>query len=278
MRFANTHQADPLTPSTYLILSYILSLSDKYKSPGTILNYLSGARTWVTALRGDTRAFDAYPVDLMKRGVQRSSSHTPSRAPALSPHHLVSVFTFLQDVGPNGPVLQAALLIGYATLLRQSNLLLSPNSAVSHHALRARDVTRSASGLTLVIRSTKTRWRARDAATIAIVPSEDRSCPVAAWDRYYKQRRPAPDDPAFMLGPGKPLRPAALMAVLRWALQRVGVQSPHAYTLHSLRRGGAQACAAAGATLDHVKTLGSWTSTAVHTYVPRSAFKTDPRT
>ena len=266
---------DPLRPSQYAILQYLLHLSDRMKAPGTALNYLSGARIWVRALGGSPAPFDAYPVTLMKRGLHRASSHHTRRAPALTPALLADVQDFLQSAGPNRHVLTAALLLGYATLLRQSNLLLSTNPALHVHALRARDVTRDPSGLLVHVRSTKTIWRAGDDFTIEIPARPDaRRCPVAAWDRYASRRRMSPDEPAFVLAPGRPLRAPALLSVLRLALAHAGAPVPEAYTLHSLRRGGAQACVGAGASLDHVKALGSWSSDAVHAYVPRAALTT----
>ena len=271
VNFTINHNADPLQPSTYIILSYALYLSDRFRSPGTVLNYLSGARTWVGALQGNAQSFDAYSVALIKRGIQRSSGHVPARALPVTPAHVSGLVSFLRSVGRNGLVLTAALLVGYRTLLRQSNLLLSPSAALARHAIRVRDVHRTTSGLQIDVRSTKTRWRRDDAFTIVVPHGEDvRCCAVAAWDGYVRELRPSPDDPAFILAPGRPLRAPALLAVLRLGLRHQGVASANAYTLHSLRRGGAQACAAAGASLDAIKDLGSWTSAAVFAYVPRA--------
>ena len=80
------HDANILKPSQYEIMSYLLKLSDKLKSPASVLNYCSGARTFVKAISGSTAGFDSYAVGLPRKGVQRLSNHMPAVAPPLTPH------------------------------------------------------------------------------------------------------------------------------------------------------------------------------------------------
>ena len=61
------------------------------------------------------------------------------------------------------------------------------------------------------------------------------------------------------------------MPQLRATLYAAGVPGVDGFTLHGLRRGAAQACTAPGACIWAIKEQGTWTSSAVHTYVPRLA-------
>ena len=267
--FASECGFDPRSPNQYDVLSYLLRLKETLSSPGAALNYVSGAKSWVLLAGGDTAPFDSYATSLMKRGVRRTSAHVPRPAPPLTSTLLLHAVDYLRRSGTPALVLVSSLLVGFASLLRQGNLLGAVGA--SSHALRCSDVSRSAGGLRLIIRSTKTRWRSSPPFTIWIPALADpRCCPVAAWDAYASVYRPAPSGPAFILPPGGPLLPATLVAALRLALTHLAVPEAQSYTLHSLRRGGAQACAAAGCSLEHIKDLGAWSSDAVHKYVPSS--------
>lgn len=215
----------------------------------------------------------------MKRGVQRLSTHVPRPAPPISSRQLAGVVAYLTTAGPDARVMTAALLIGYATLLRQGNLLATDSPNDPAHYLRRADIDTSHQGLSVTVRSTKTRWRSSQPLYILVPPVPGSLvCPVLAWSRYLATNRPHPLGPAFILPSGRPLQAPTLLAVLRLALEATGSPAAGAYTLHSLRRGGAQACAAAGRTTEEIMKLGTWTSTAVHAYVPRDPAVSGPRT
>lgn len=243
------------------------------------MNYISGARTWVQAMGMATTSFDTYLVGVLKRGIHRNSNHVPAQAPPLSPSDIRKVVRFFATAGDNGPVLTAAILLGYFTLLRQSNLLSSPSLASPGHTLRARDVSVTDTGLTIHVRSSKTLLKSAPPRNIAVpeIPGSH-YCPLKAWMKYVSRTQPSLDGPAFITSDALPLRPRALLDTLRLALAAQGHPAPGAITLHSLRRGGAQACASSGSSLEDIKDLGHWTSGAVHSYVPRHLISSAPRT
>ena len=270
--FASRSGFHPRSPEQYDVLSYLLHLKETLASPGAALNYISGAKTWVLLAGGFAAPFDSYSTSLMKRGMRRTSLHVPSPAPPLTTPVITRVVAYLRRSGRPALALVSSLLLGFVSLLRQGNLL--GDVGASSHALRRCDVSRAAGGLRLSVRSTKTRWRSSPPLTIW-VPEDGLPgrCPVAAWDAYDAAYRPALEGPAFVLPQGGPLLPATLLAALRLALSDLEVPDAQQFTLHSLRRGGAQACAASGCSIEHIKNLGAWTSGAVHSYVPASLLK-----
>ena len=274
----NRHDADITAPTQYDILSYIMYLSDSLASPGAALNYLSGARTWVRMVNGATNGFDSYSVALMKRGIQRNSAHRVIQAPPLAPADIKNVVIFMRSAGPNGLVLTAAILIGYFTLIRQSNLLVPDNVNSDSHVVRTKDITATSTEIIIKLRSTKTRWKSGPPLHIA-VPAIRGSpyCPATAWLKYIARLHPPRNGPAFIDVNGLPLKPRALLGTMRLALAVAGHPRAQAFTLHSLRRGGAQACAQMGASLSDIQELGTWKSHAVHTYVPRDLVRSAPR-
>ena len=136
IQFAAQHEFRPLHPEQYDVMAYTIHLSRTLLAPGTVINYMSGARTWVKMFGGDTSEFDSYMVALTKRGVLRLSSHTPSQAPPLTPTNIRHIVQHLMTAGPDAAVLIAALLIGYNTLLRQGNLITSHAFSDQGHTLR----------------------------------------------------------------------------------------------------------------------------------------------
>ena len=133
--------------------------------------------------------------------------HTACQAPPLRPPHLLALIRFLISLGPSTLIPVAALLVGYFSFLRQSNLV-SPSAADwgGPHTLRRRDIRPHALGLSLLVRSSKT-IKSPQQMTQLVVPFVPGSplCPVAAWSRAARAC-PAPDStPAFMAGADTPL-------------------------------------------------------------------------
>lgn len=254
-------------------MAFIAAINTELRSPSAVYNYISGARTWVRLMGGAPAAFDTYPVSVVKRGVARSSQHVPRQAPPLTLELLDNVLHFFRSAGPDARVLIAATLMGYFTLLRQGNLLVTGRSYDPGHTIQGYDVDDTGSTLQVRIRSSKTVKSRADEFTISIPQlSDPRYCPVRAWRKYQASTPTTPSAPAFLKPDGTPLSAVTLTAALRAALASTRHPDPTAFTLHSIRRGGAQACASAGAPIDDVRQLGNWRSEAVHDYVPRAAF------
>jgi hypothetical protein len=122
---------------------------------GSVLNYISGVRTWLDSLGANTAQFRSYCLDLIKRGLPSAMSHTPKRFLPVTPDRVRSSSRVLNDMGPHAPVIVSTLLILYFTLIRQSNIL--PSSPNAHeHALRLSDVADQQSSLKISLRTSKT--------------------------------------------------------------------------------------------------------------------------
>ena len=243
--YMKLHMPNILWPSQYHIMSYLIEHSDELKSPTSVLNYCSGARTLVRALGGSVARFDTYPISLVCKRIQKLSDHTSATAPPLTPKDVKAAVRLFTSIGDNGPDrLRAALLIGYFTLLRQSNLLTILTLFTSKHAILVRDITEYEGGLIVNIRSSKTFDRSTIPLNI-MVPAIRGSpyYPVAAWQSYKRVIQPYPCGLAFVTSDGSPSTQKALRDTLCLALSVEGHSCSGAITLHSIRRGGAQACA-----------------------------------
>jgi len=272
------HDADPTKPTPYDIAAYVTHLGASYTSHTTVLNYMCGAKHWVLTKGGLVDPFNHHQVTMTKAGVLKSSTHVPRRAPPMTPQQLKKVCRYFDQGGAAGSICKAAWLFGYFTLVRQSNLVHTSTAwSGGRHTILRRDVSISPQGLVVTLRSTKTISAAKDATSILVPYATDpRFCPVRAWKKYLKVASPPPEGPAFILRSGDPLTTKTLTNAIRLAIRASGLPGADSFTLHSLRRGGAQACAQAGASLPQIQALGTWSGPAVHTYVPRTLIKQAP--
>ena len=255
------------SPRVYDLLSFLLLLRDRLKSPGAIFNYFSSVKIWVTAGPGDSSAFSAYEISVIKRGLSKNSKHVPTRATPLCPLDFKRIIQCLFTLDPKPVVLIVSLLFGYFTLIRQSNLVTTGSVTSSPHVLKFKDVEVTEEAVFITIISTKSH-PATFAPVIFRLPALENSvcCPVTAWKLYIATVNPSPSSPAFLLPNGEPLSRHVLTRALK--LISCSLFGPtKCFTLHSLRRGATQACQGAGLTLSNLMSAGMWRSAAVKNYL-----------
>lgn len=267
-----SHNADPVMPEVYDILQYIRQLFTVCISPQTVRNRISGAKTWVQEMGGDLIPFSDRAISQTIRGGSKAAAHIPSRAPALTPDMVKYTAAYLLKAGRAGVAPRAALLIGYFTMIRQSNLL-SPSTRTwgGPHTIRRRDIRIVPGGLRVDITSSKTICANSEATSLFVPKIGSRCCPVLAWESARDLKAGHPDDPAFITSAGVPLTPHALTRLVRSALTEMGVATPQRFTLHGLRRGAAQECQRLNVDTKHIMSQGTWKSGAIRTYTIQPA-------
>lgn len=278
IEFMTSHNADPRAPSLYDALQFVRHLFEVLTAPTSIKNALSGARSWISEAGGDAHPLSSPAVRRLIRGGERDTVHVVRQAPPLRPDMLYQVMQILIKAGPATIMPRAALLLGYFTLLRQSNLVSpSPTGWGGPHTLRRRDIQSHHRGLTVTIHSSKTITSRARAITL-LVPAIPGSplCPVQAW-RLAEKAYPAKDSaPAFLSSLTRPLDSHNLTKILRLTLSALKTPNSNDYSLHSLRRGAAQTCQALGVPIPAIMAQGSWDSKAIFSYIPKKAAPTAP--
>lgn len=254
---------------------YTQYLANSYKAPNTVKNYLSGTRLWIRHHKGSDLSFSAPQVAAVLKSNLNVSTHVRNQAPPLTTQHVKIICRFLDSLASPPLAVKPALLIGYTCFLRSSNLL-SPSITqwLGPHTLLRSDINFSTSGLTVKIRSSKTLQHSLPTfLAVASVPNLS-TCPVRAWHLYISALNPSPQGPAFMLDALTPLTPKPFLDIIRLALARSSVKNYPSFSLHSLRRGAAQAADAAGASKEDLKVHGTWASDAgLRSYVPSGSSK-----
>ena len=174
------------------------------------------------------------------------------------------------EKGPDRLPLTLGILIMFVGFLRQSSV--APGSVASFDKTRhltREDVFNSSRGLVIRLKWSKTIQRSADQKTILLPQTNDpRLCPVRAFNAYIAARpTAAPSAPLLTFRDGNPITTRYISR--RWiaALKEAGL-STTAYSLHSLRKGGASFAYNHGkADLNDVMAQGTWKSDAVRTYI-----------
>ena len=218
-------------------------MANSFKSVASIKNYLSGAKTFLSQAGGDATPFQSPYLQNMLRGVARISLHVPQQAPPIPLPMFKAMCDLLQAIGGEASIARTALLIGYATLLRQSNLLPSLSPASPMHTIIREDVLDEGTVLWVTINSSKTITSRQARVSIPVPFTGSRYCPVTAWRHYTNALPLPPSAPAFMLEQSKPLTAYRLNSYMRATLAALNFPLAQKTTVHSLRRSGAQECA-----------------------------------
>lgn len=249
---------------------YLQFLRNSFNSPSSVKNYLSGSKIWLLHHGGNTLSYHSIEVKEMVSAVVNLSDHNPQQAYPLTPQDVKVVCDFIH-VNPSVPhAVKPCILIGFACFLRASNLV-SPSvkSWVGPHTLLANDVFHTTSGLVICIRSTKTLKKGKSTVLNVAPVSDKRYCPVYAWLTFKAVCNPCPVGPAFMVNDSTPLTSKPIVDVLQAALASK-VKDGHSLSMHSLRRGGTQTAADAGASHKQLMSHGTWRSkSGLKFYLPK---------
>lgn len=276
--FALTYNIDFLSPSISDLVMYTRYMANSYTSPSSTKNYMSGAKYWVITHGGDPSAFASIEVAEILKAITAESNHVPRQAPPLLPSDIRVICAYL-DANPNFyAAIKPCILITYSCMLRASNVL-SPNLSVwaGAHTLLARDIRYDNGALNIIIRSTKST-SARRPTLLRVEPgSSALICPVRAWFQYVRYLRIPQLGPAFLADSGAPLTAAPVVAAIREALIAAGAKNVTRISMHSLRRGAAQAAQAGGASHQEIMKHGIWSSTSGLGYYLKPASSEVPR-
>lgn len=259
IKFSLAYSISYLSPSVLDIAMYARFLGNSFKSPVSVKNYLSGARTWVQFHKGDVSNFSSPQVSSVVQGVKLLLNHVPSPAPALFPAHIIVICNYI-DSHPLSPLaIKPAILLAYVCFLRNSNVLApSLSSWGGPHTLKACDILPSVNGLYVIIRSTKTLKASPPTVLEVHAIHGSPICPVGTWHRYKNSLAPPPKGPAFILESGVSLTAKIVVQIMRLALKTKGYSNSDSVSMHSLRRGAAQTAEAAGAPLNDIMGHGTW--------------------
>ena len=262
----------PLFPATVLqIRRYLQYLSDQHESVESSKAYVGGVKSLHLLLNITPPNLDDYVYQLTVQGIRREKGHMTKQAAPMTPELLTHIYELVDFTDPRQVSSYIALVIGFLTLFRKSNLVadsdvkFDPVKTLSRgNFIRLKDCY-----LCRVYWSKTNQFGDRCLDIPLVANPDGRLCPVRLLDWYFGMVPGRAEDPAFMYywrGKRQALSYQVLTKWLRAWIEALN-RDPAQFSSHSLRRGGAQWAARCGIPAHVIKMLGDWKSDAYLRYL-----------
>ena len=229
-----------LPAASQQICRYIVYLSDTLKYV-SIVNYVS-AVSLLHKLYGYDRSFmDSYMIKFTLAGLRRTLGDPAPCRPTLHIQELLAMYRFIQLQDRSERALWACIVLGFRSLLRWSNLVMS--DITDHHVISCEVVNFFPWGMLLTTSSTKTIQYGQ--RTIPITQAPGSPLCVVYWVKSHMLDYPISDPkaPLFYMGStghSRLMTYAVILRILKDLSRRTGKDCEQ-FSLHSLtfRRTGA---------------------------------------
>lgn len=196
------------------------------------------------------------------------------RAHAITPHMLYSMAPHVDRQNPQEWAAWVAMLMGFFTFARRSNLV--PRSAPAFNPLQQlqrSDVIVGQGQLFVIFKWTKTIQFNERALVIPVTALPTTPiCPVEAYLHLINLVPAAPQDPAFGVlrkGHVRSISQGLLQEQIKTLIKKINLD-PTNFSSHSLRRGGASWASRAGCGSTHIQAFGDWKSDCYLIYIQSS--------
>jgi hypothetical protein len=259
-------------PVSYVNLSlYIACLSNSFKSPSTVMNYVCGVKTAHDMLDAQFPSLKCYLFRMQMKGLTKQMAHAPKRAGILTPDVLIKIRSKLRMHMSFHACIWSLFCIAFFSFARLSNLISRTTRLfdVTKHLTRS-DIILTQDSLLLNFKWSKTLQDHSRLISIPLVRMPDSPlCPVAAYSTLLSLVDIPLNKSAFSyLQKSKltMLTAPRLVSTFRILLQAVGLQSSN-YSGHSFRRSGATWAFRAGVRSESIKNQGDWRSFAYLNYI-----------
>lgn len=262
----------PATPVRLALFAQFLARS--FKSATAIQNYISGIRTAHVLLGEQPPDTSHVVLRLCLRGLQRIKPGVVRRASPITPHMLTKMADKVDPRSPHQWACWTAILIGFFTFARRSNLVPKSSSSFNpSQQLQRADLIRGHDQLIVLFKWSKTIQNMQRTLVIPVpVLPGINFCPVQAYDHLVKLTPAKPSDPAFSIRNKRKVRAISqghLQEALKDLVNRIGFD-PTNFSSHSLRRGGASWASKAGCAAMEIKNFGDWRSDCFTIYIDSS--------
>jgi hypothetical protein len=267
-RFCTSHNVKPQEqfPPTEAVLigfaSFLAGFGSRPLAAATVRKALTAVRSGCAHLGVPLDAFDSPSLELLLRGIARSSPGTarPPRLP-ITVELLAKLLPQLSD-SYFDRMIAAALCVGVYGLLRGGEFSFKGER---YPVLLRSDVTFSDDCLTLHLRESKTDFLRRG-VNIRIFANSSSTDPVSRMRALMlAASSKRPDAPAFQLADGSPLPYRVLLQSIKSLTARAGFD-PRSFGAHSLRIGGATSLASRGTPAHLIRCMGRWRSVSYQLY------------
>lgn len=280
IHFCISYDLPDINPSVDTITLYVEYLAQRFQSYKSVTNYISGVRLLHKLLGIEAPSLQSFEVHLMLRATRLTMITPPQQKLPITPAILSQLCAACAKLGDFGIILKCAIIFSFFAFLRQSNL--APTKACAFnprkHTCRG-DIIQQERGLLIMLKWTKTIRAGSSPQLIPLpaLPHCSPICPLAAYTGMLALvPTQGPNDPLLLLPPTttdantpQVITTAQLAAGFGELINSVGLDR-QAYSLHSLRRGGASAAYQQGVNAEDLKRHGTWQSEAMWGYISHS--------
>jgi integrase len=246
---------DPLPAPPETLCEYVIATLNRGCKATTVMRHLTSIAHYHLA-EGYESPVRSQAVNLL-RGARRIRVEQPRQRAPLLLEHLRSIARVINGSSPAHIRTRAVLLFGWATALRQSNIV----------ALDLTDIERTDRGVVVLIRREKTDQEGRGRRIGVPLGRHPETCPVRALEAWLACRGPEPG-PVFRrlnrwgritsYGIGPPV----IAQIVKQAVAAIGLD-PRRFGGHSLRSGLITEAVLGGATETQVMAHSGHRSTQV---------------
>ena len=256
-----------------MMCRYVVYLSDSLKYV-SIQNYVSAVLSLNHYYGHDVRSIRSeFEFCMTMAGVKRMLGDPEPLRPTLTLQQLLLMSAHVDLRDPNELCMWTAIVTGFRSLLRKSNLVPDTLGATPGHFLRRGAIKFRDWGMELTISSSKTIQYMQRTHLIPITLAVGSPfCAVSLLRAHFSATSGlGPDSPAFMIRKEAKLVPLTYSALLRYLkslLKKSGLETENV-GLHSLRRAGALFMFDIGLSLEDIRQAGDWASMAALLYLAK---------
>lgn len=254
--------------SDYIVILFIEFLASSV-SYDHINNVLSGVKYLMHHYGLFTQGFDTHKVSIMLKAIKNTLPYNPRYKGVFTIQQLTQLCDLCNYID-NGIVYKCVFLFAFYGFFRCSNLL--PHSLSSFNSLRhltRRDIYQTPSGLTIILKWSKTMQSSTQYANVQLplIPNSP-ICPTTTYMHMSNLYPANPMSPAFIINKSTPLllTDSQCRKTLKSLVTKLGL-CPSSYTFHAFRRSGAQFAFQTNVPIAHIKQHGQWRSDAIYSYL-----------
>lgn len=275
-RFCRFYGLEMFPASAWQLIRYARYIANTVISYETVANYVSGVRKLHQLGGYEVPGPDEPNMQHFMRAIKRELAHPIKQAEPMTPDILKDIYNVLNLNKPYEIVCYTAILVGFYLFLRKSNLVPDgKNNFNPAEQLTRGDARKGKNMVLMVIRWSKTLQFQEKQLLLPLIPAKDVTiCPVY-WINYMCALIQAEAHEPLFCYPEKgkqgrvPVTYDQLRTQLRKWVAATG-RNPEKFTLHGLRKGGANWALESGLVGEDLKLLGDWASDAYMVYLDHS--------
>ena len=241
VRFCQLYRLPMFPADTFQMRRYLQYLAGFHESVDSSKAYISGVRSLHMLLDVEAPDISHYLYGLTAQGIRRLKGHMVKQAAPFTPDIIAGIYHLVDFSQPKQVASYIAILLGFLTLFRKSNLVADSDVKFDpHHTLARRNFIRLKDSYLCRAYWSKTNQFHDRCLDIPLLPNPDpRLCPVRLLDWYFTIAPAGPLDPAFLYyrnGKRQALTYAMLSEWLKEWISQLGFD-PDQFSLSQLAQG-----------------------------------------